>query len=577
MSFRRWLIHPVKSITGAATVIAAASFFSRLLGVFRDRILASQFGAGADLDVYYAAFRVPDMIYNLLIVGALSAGFIPVFVATRQRLISGDKSRTFPPRGNLPALSTDRQAAGRDQEGYLELGKVRDKEAWHLVNAFMTTTFVSLVAICGLGIAFVDKIVPLVTPGFSPEKIFAVINLSRIMFLSPLLLGISAVVGGVLQSYRNFFVFSLAPIFYNVGIILGAIVLVPLIGLNGLAWGVVMGAALHLAVQLPTATKLGWSIGWVWDLKNKGLRMIWRLMLPRTLSLGVTQLNLLILTVAASYLTSGSVAIFNLATNLFMLPVGTIGIAYALAVFPTLSELARSDDTIGFRDSLRQTIQHVLFFIVPSTVLILLLRAQIVRFVLGSGAFDWDDTVMTFETLRFLAYSLFAQALIPILARAFYAYKNTATPLWAGLLGDGLTIFFSLILMGHYGVTGLAMAFSIGSIVQVVSLWIAMRWRIGDLGELKILIALKSFTIAGLVMAFVIQGVKTGVGVLFGTTTFFDIVLQGGLAGLAGIITYLSVLSLLQSEELDEFWAAWRWKAAVVELSKEGLDEGEGI
>jgi len=539
--FRRWLTRPSISITGAAAVIAAASFMSRLLGVFRDRVLAGQFGAGESLDVYYAAFRVPDLIYNLLIVGALSAGFIPVFVATRKR----------------------------SQEG--------EAEAWRLTNAFLTTTFVSLLIICALGAIFIKQIVPMVTPGFSSEKTAAVAALSRIMFLSPLLLGISAVVGGVLQSFRNFFVFSLAPIFYNIGIIIGALVFVPWLGLTGLAWGVVLGAALHLAVQLPAAIRLGWPIGWAWDLRDKGLRSIWRLTVPRTLSLGVTQMNLLILTVIASYLASGSVAVFNLATNLYMLPVATVGIAYALAVFPTLSEKAAMDNWAGFKDSLRETVQHAFFFIVPSTVLLLLLRAQIVRAVLGSGAFDWTDTVLTFETLRFLTYSLFAQALIPILARAFYACQNTMTPLVVGVAGDFVTIFFGFVLVGSYGIMGLAAAFSIGSIVQVLGLWLALRWRVGKLGEGHLLEALWSFTLAGLVMAFVTQGVKTGLGQLLGTTTLLDIVLQGGLAGLAGLITYAAILYLRESEELDELMASWRWRPAAIEISQEGLDEGEGI
>lgn len=539
--FRRWLGRPSISITGAAAVIAAASFISRLLGVFRDRVLAGQFGAGESLDVYYAAFRVPDLIYNLLIVGALSAGFIPVFAATRKRSKDGEQ------------------------------------EAWRLANAFLTTTFVSLFVISALGAIFINRIVPLVTPGFAPEKIAAVAALSRIMFLSPLLLGVSAVVGGVLQSFRNFFVFSLAPIFYNVGIIIGALLFVPWLGLVGLAWGVVLGAALHLLVQLPAVINLGWPMAWVWDLRHKGLRAIWRLTVPRTLSLGVAQLNLLVLTVIASYLASGSVAVFNLATNLYMLPVATVGIAYALAVFPTLSERAVVDDWAGFKDYLRQTVQHAIFFIVPATVLLLLLRAQIVRAVLGSGAFDWTDTVLTFETLRFLTYSLFAQALIPILARAFYACQNTVTPLLAGVIGDGVTIFFAFVLMEPYGIAGLAAAFSIGSIVQILGLWLALRWRMGELGEGRLLEALWSFTFAGLVMAFVTQGVKTGVGQLFGTTTFLDIILQGGLAGLAGLITYAAVLYLRESEELDELIMSWRWRPAAVEVSREGLDEGEGI
>ena len=539
--FPYWSRHPAQGVISAAVIIAVAGFFSRLLGVFRDRILAGQFGAGDELDIYYAAFRIPDLIYNLLIVGALSAGFIPVFVAARRRFTS------------------------------------RGSEEWYLANAFLTVVVVALVIVSGFGALFVYYLTPLIAPGFSADKIAEVARLSRIMFLSPLLLGISAVVGGVLQSYRNFFVFSLAPIFYNIGIIIGALGLVPFLGLSGLAWGVVIGAGLHLGIQLPAAARLGWSMSWVWDLKHQGLRTIGRLMVPRTLALSISQLNILFLTIMASYLASGSVTVFNLATNLFMLPVGTIGISYALAVFPTLAERAASGDQDGFRSALRQSVQQILFFIVPATILILLLRAQIVRSVLGSGAFDWDDTVMTFETLRYLSYGLFAQSLSPLLARAFYAGHNTTRPLMAGVIGDIITIGGGFLLMGIYGVVGLAIGFSAGAIAQFVVLWSALRWRWGDLGEDRILAALKLLILAGLAMAFVTQGVKTGIGQLLGTETFVDIFLQGGIAAFAGLVTYFVVLAMVGSEELETFVSAWRGRAAAIELSQEGLDEGEGI
>ena len=542
---KRWLAEDHGGVAAAALIIAAASFGSRLLGVFRDRILASQFGAGNVLDVYYAAFRVPDFMYNLLIVGALSAGFIPVFIAVRQR---------------NPEATLD------NPDGH-----------WYLVNSFFTVSIIAISVLAGILALTIGYLAPVITPGFEPDKVAEVARLSRIMLLSPLLLGMSAIVGGVLQSFRLFFIYSLAPIFYNVGIIIGALFLVPRFGIEGLAWGVVLGAVMHFSIQLPTALKLGWRIRPVFDLRLPALQKIGRLMVPRTLALGVTQVNLLVLTVLASYLTAGSVAIFNLATNLNAMPAALIGVSYALAVFPTLAERAVSGDQIGFRDSFSKTVRQILFFIMPATVLMVLLRAQIVRSILGSGAFDWTDTVLTFETLQWLTVSLFAQALVPLLVRAFYAHHDTRTPLLIGAVGDGVTLFASLQLISSYGVLGLAAAFSIGSIVQVLGLWLALHWRLGNLGERPTVQSLGQLIVGGLAMAFVTQGLKTGLGQFLGTQTFLAIATQGSLAALGGIATYMLVLLLMGSVELGEFVAAFRRRVAEVPVTVEGLSETEGV
>src|SRR3989338_6928088 len=205
-----------RTITSAAVVLALASLVSRFLGLFRDRILAGQFGAGDTLDVYYAAFRIPDALYNIVIMGALSAGFIPVFIAVRKRM-----------RGES------------------------NQEHWKVANSFLTAIIITLGLSSLILSFFTNDFSVLIAPGFSPDKQAMVNALSRIMLLSPILLGISAVIGGVLQSFRNFFVYSLAPIFYNIGIIIGALFFVPTMGYVGLGWGVVLGALLHLFIQLP--------------------------------------------------------------------------------------------------------------------------------------------------------------------------------------------------------------------------------------------------------------------------------------------------------------------------------------
>lgn len=544
--FRRLWGQRSENITGGAAIIAAASFASRILGVFRDRILAGEFGAGDTLDVYYAAFRLPDLLYNLLIVGALTAGFIPVFVAAR------DASR--------------------------KRGETRSTEHWDIANAFLTTAIAGLAVLCAIMIVLSPYIIPWLTPGFSPEKTAAVARLSRIIFLSPLLLGASAVLGGVLQSYRNFFVYSLAPIFYNIGIIIGALFFVPVMGESGLAWGVVLGAAFHFLVQVPAVVALRWPFRFSFDFANAGMRKIWWLMLPRTIALGATQINLLVLTGIISFLSVGSLTIFNLAHNLISVPVAVFGISYALAVFPTLTERAQAEDRGGFQNAFIKAASQILFFIIPMTVLFLVLRAQIVRVVLGSSVmFDWNDTVLTFTTMGWLAVSLFAQALRPLFIRGLYAYFDTFNPLIAGIAADVVILGGAVVLARVYGVVGVAMAISVGAILELALLWFVLRRRAGALQDRPFVLSVGKFLVAGFIMAFVAQGVKTGLGAAMGTSTFVGIALQGGLATLFALLAYVAVLLLLKSEEITDVIEAVQHRVFGYSVKHAGLNEGEGL
>ena len=245
----------IDNIGWAAVIVGFSSFISRFLGVFRDHILAGQFGAGDELDIYYAAFRVPDLIFNLLVLGALSAGFIPIFV-------------------NL--LDKSEGQAGDNQA------------AWRFTNIVINFLLIILILLSIIGIVLAPQIIKAITPGFSAEKLSKTVELGRLMFLSPLLLGLSGIVGGVLQSFKRFFAYSLSPIFYNLGIIVGALFLVPRVGLIGLAWGVVIGALLHLLVQVPTLRHLGFRYRFILDWLDKYLRQIGRIMVPRTLVLAVS-------------------------------------------------------------------------------------------------------------------------------------------------------------------------------------------------------------------------------------------------------------------------------------------------
>lgn len=493
-------------------MVGASSLASRLLGVVRDRILAGNFGAGDTLDVYYAAFRIPDLIFNLLVLGALSAGFIPAFT----NLVKDEKS---------------------------------DKaEAWKLVNNVLNLLTLMVVVLLTLGVIFAPWIMKLATPGFSGEKLNQTVALTRIMFLSPLLLGISSVLGGVLQSMKRFFVYSLSPLFYNLGIIFGAYFLAPRWGIIGLAWGVVFGSALHALVQLPAVRNLGWRWQPIADWRDKGVQMILKMMTARTLALASNQLNLVVVTIIASTLASGSLAVFNLANNLQSFPVGIFGISFAIAVFPVLSVHAFNKEKLISR--LSSSVRQILFFIIPSMVIFMLLRAQIVRLILGSGKFNWNDTTLTMNTLALFAISFFAQALIPLFTRVFYARHDSKTPFIIGMTSDVFNIFLALWFAKLWGVVGLALAFSASSIINFIALVIALKFEVGSLNEKRTISWIFKFSLAALAGGIVIQVVKQALGPMVDMDKVWGVLLQTTAAAGSGLAVYLFICWLFKSPEL---------------------------
>jgi putative peptidoglycan lipid II flippase len=525
-------------LTAAAVIVGASSLASRLVGVLRDRALASTFGAGQELDAYYAAFRVPDLLYSLLIMGALSAGFIPVF--------------------------TD----------YLE--NKGEKEAWKLAEQVFSTVGCVMAVVCAALAVFAPQIVPLTVPGFSPEQTALTVQVSRIMFLSPLLLGLSAVMGGVLQSLKRFLAFSLAPIFYNLGIIFGALVLAPRLGVTGVAWGVALGAFLHLATQAVVAYRLGLR-GLRWpSLRTPGMRRILRLMVPRTLSLGLTQINLIFLLAIASGLGAGSVAVFNLANNLQSFPVGIIGISFALAATPFLARAASKKDWICFRSELSSGLTKIMFFILPSTALFFLLRAQAVRLVLGAGEFDWSDTIRTANVLGLFVLSLLPQALVPLLARAFFALEDSRVPLIASAVAEAANLALAFYLKDKIGILALGVSFSVASLLNAAILFAVLQKRgLGVKGREFGLSFLKTAAASVAIIGFG-WPVRQFIGTEFPLRTVWQVALQAAAAGFVGITAFVVVAHLLKSREMLEFRQALQHKLLHQKPKIAGGEEAQG-
>lgn len=505
------------TIAGAAVILAGASFISRIIGMLRDRIFAHQFGASDVIDAYYAAFRIPDFIYNLLIVGAIAAGFIPVFVKLWQK---------------------------------------QENNAWRAASGVLNVLGTTLILISGIVWLLMPFLIDWIAPGFSPEKQALTLGLTRVMLISPVLLGISSIVGSVLQSFRAFFVYAMTPIFYNIGVIIGATAFLPIWGPIGLAWGVALGSALHLAIQIPTLLTCGFHYtrksGW----RNPDVRKIILLVIPRTLGLAAGQLNLLATTIIASTIGTGAIAVFHFANNLQSVPVGIIGSSIAVAAFPAMAAAAGRQDIDQVKHHILTTANAMLLLVVPFTVIFILLRAQIVRVVLGTGAFNWNNTIATADTLALFSLSLFAQILILLLVRAFYVFEDTKTPFLISIIAAGVNIGGSLLLKDAYGVYGLAMAFSIAAVLQLTLLWLLLRKKIGPIAEMETVRTLLKISAAAMIMAPVVQSLKEPISYVVNMTKFWGIFTQGFFSGAIGICVYAVFLFLFRVPEVQELLAS---------------------
>jgi putative peptidoglycan lipid II flippase len=508
---------PSESVISAAFIITVAGVISNVLGLLRDRLLASSFGAGDTLDVYYAAFRIPDLIYNLLILGALSAAFIPVFTG----LISKEKN----------------------------------EEAWQLTNGITNLAIFSIIILSMLLAIFAPLLMRLLTPGFSSEKMDTVVMFTRIMFLSPLFLGISGIMGGVLISMKRFLVYSIAPLLYNLGIILGIVFFVRVMGPIGLAWGVVFGAFLHKVFQFIAVKNLGfkYQMTILKSWRNPNIRKVLRLMLPRMTGIAINQVNLMVITVFASTLTAGSLAIFSFSQNLQSVPLSLFGLSFSIAVFPVLSAFAARGEKDKFVRAFSETFRQILFFVIPLSVVMLVLRAQIVRVVLGAGKFDWNDTILTFQCMGILALSLFAQSAVQLLARAFYALHDTKTPFYIALVTEAVNILAVIFLIGKVKILGLAIAFSLANIVQMLLLLFILRTRFENLDDKNIIRSVVKIATASFAAGFGVQVAKILVAMIVDLDTFLGVFAQLAISGIVGFGIFVLVCHFMQLEEFLTF------------------------
>ena len=490
----------------AATIVMMAFLVSRVLGLAREMIIGNQFGTSRELDVYLAAFRIPDLIFQLIAGGALGSAFIPIFTS------------------------------------YLARGD--EKEVWGLASSVLNSVALILTACATLAGIFAPQLVAhVVVPGFTPEEQALTVRLMRLMLVSPVIFGVSGIVMGILNSFQHFLLPALAPAFYNLSIMAGAVFLVPVMGIYGLALGVVAGSLLHLLVQLPELVRKGLAYRPIIDISHPGVREVGWLMLPRMMGLATVQINFLVNTFLASGLGEGSLAALNYGWMLMLLPQGIFAMAIATAAFPTLSELAATEEFVELRLTLSEALRLILYLTIPASVGLIVLREPLIQLLLQRGRFDPSSTQAVASALQFYALGLFAHSALEIVTRAFYSLHDTRTPVLIGAGAMTLNIILSLLLIGPLSHGGLALANSVATIIETSVLLVILRGRLQGVDGQRLLRSVLKIGLAALVM---------GLGVYwFGELTRGShILIRSGGAMVLGGTLYLATSLLLRSEEV---------------------------
>lgn len=499
------------TIGWSAFIVAVLTFASRVVGLLRIRIFASTFGAGHLLDTYYAAFRIPDFLMGVLIVGTLSIAALPI---VSQYMFENES------RGH------------------------------RLVANLLNWTFLTMAFLCALAAVFAPWLVHLVVPGFTAQEGGEVVQLTRIILIAQVLLSVGNVAATALNAVKRFFWAGFAPITYNLGLIVGVVWLYPYFGLPGLGYGVILGAAVHLLTQLIDLRLAGFRLMPVLTL-DKGMRAILRLYLPRLFTLDLSQVSLLLASIFGSLLSAGSIAVFSLGFDIQAVPVGVFAIAVATATFPHLSDHYSKKDLSAFAVLLREAIVRILFFMLPIAVALLLLRAHAVRILYGAGEFSWDNTRATFSVLGVLTFSLIGQSLVPLFARALLARHNTWAPVLGNILSVLVTVVVALFCVPQYGISGVAAGYAAGMTFNAILLYAWLRPELkGEGPDAGVVLAREEYALirdvwkilsATLAFAFTVYGALYALAPLVDTRTWFGLAVQAAASGCAGALVYFGV------------------------------------
>lgn len=535
-SIKQFLNSQQTSVLSAATLIMVMIIASRLLGLVRQRVLANFFGPN-DLSLFFAAFRLPDLIFEVLVYGTFASAFIPVFTK---------------------AL------------------KEKEKNVWEIASSITNIGVIIFSILALIVIFFANHLYGILTPGFIPEHRDQVVALSKILFAAQGFFVISYVLTAVLESSRRFLMPAVAPLFYNLGIILGTVFFSPKLGLMGPVIGVVIGAFSHAAIQLPLAIKLGFRFSFKIKI-SQDVKKIGRLSLPRVIEVIFLQVAKSVELLLASLISTAAYTYYTFGNSLQLLPVGLFGTSIAKAALPALSRL--SDNNEEFRKTLFNALYQVSFVVLPAASILIVLRIPLVRLVFGTNLFDWGSTVQTGLVVSAFGVGIIFQVFNSILARAFYALHNTKTPAIISISCITLNIILNLILIKVFKlpVWGLAAAFSLSSFIQSLVLFILMIKKIYRNFSLKIFLPFIKSVLAsfgsGTVMFFILKFFDRSVWVkrlsflgkidldrsipfekfVLNTQYGFNLLILTLMTIAVGVITYILLSLLFKSGELKFF------------------------
>ncbi|MGH2448187.1 MAG: murein biosynthesis integral membrane protein MurJ [Chloroflexota bacterium] len=501
-------------LVNAALLLSASFVLSRVLGLLRNVLIAAIFGNSHLTDAYFAAFNIPDTIYALISGGALASAFVPVF-------------------------------AGLVQRG-------EHREAQRVGRTVMNSVFVGMALLALIGWVFTPQIMSVLVGGYPASEQQLTVQLTRIMLLQPIFLGVQAIVTSILQTYNRFFLTALAPLAYSLAAIFGAL-LGSVYGISALAWSIVIGALAYLVIQLPgLSPEFHWRPAIDWHLPSA--REVLRLFGPRVAGLAAFRVMLLITVFLASRLPTGSLSAINYAWVLIWFPVSALGTAAATAIFPTLSRLHAVEDTLAVRRTVHRSLRLVIFLSIPAAVGLIILRGPIVILLYAHGAWTVHATEQTSLALLFYAMAIPALAAIEILPRVFYAMHETAAPVKIAIVAvtiDAiLSVIFVLVFPHGTGQGGLALATAIASTIQILWLASALEGRLGPIARRDLVLTLRDALIASFAMAVTLYVGLNLLTLLFPLQHFSLLVVVVELA--IGVAAFATASRLLAAPELDE-------------------------
>ncbi|MCY3897202.1 MAG: murein biosynthesis integral membrane protein MurJ [Caldilineaceae bacterium] len=526
-----------RGIASAATLVMLLFILSRGTGLLREMIIGARFGTAADLDAYLAAFRIPDLLFQLVAGGALGSAFIPTFAAA--------------------------WTEGSQQQ------------AWLLFSRVLNLLTLFLVLLCGLAMLFAEPLVAgLIAPGFSAEQQRLTASLMRWMLASTVVFGASGLIMGALNAVQHFLLPAVAPVLYNCAIIAGAWLLAPVLGIHGLVIGVAGGSILHLLVQLPALLRQKVRYRFSFRISDARVREVARLMGPRVLGLLFVQLNSLVNTILASGLPDGSLSALNYAWLLMLLPQGIFAQAVATVAFPTFSAQVAAGDRAQLMATLSGLLRLILFLSIPAAFLLYVLDEPLIELLFQRGRFDAASTQAVAFALRFFALGLVAHAVVEIVVRVFYALHDTATPVVAGVATVALNILLSLALIGRLSFGGLALANSIATALEMLVLLILLARKVRapnqEAGQATTVQGLpvrqlltsggRSLLASAVMAGAILLGLELlpGGGIIFGIPAGWVAAVAG--AGL-GVLIYALAGYLLGSAEIRQLAALARRRA----------------